>query len=142
MFKADLSENQITPESVFWQRRRFIKNFAMASAAIPLAGVAKGRTEPDYSGQSLKKELSSEYVVTHHNNFYEFSTDKKKPSKMAKNFNPGLDWKIKITGAVNKPGDYTLEDIFLQSTTRRKNISTSLCRGVVNGGSLARFRIG
>ena len=112
MFKADLKENQITPESVFWQRRRFIKNFTLASAALPLAGMANGQSKPDFSGLSLKKELSSEYVVTHHNNFYEFSTDKKKPSKMAKNFNPGLDWKIKVTGAVNKPGDYALEDIF------------------------------
>ena len=118
-FKSDLKENQVTSESIFWERRRFIRQFALASASLSLGnyafagndGVASGPAKVDYSGQSLNSELSSEYVVTHHNNFYEFSTDKKKPSKMAESFKPGNDWKIEIGGEVNKPGKYTLEDV-------------------------------
>ena len=75
LMKEKLVESQVTPEKVFWNRRKFISNFALAGASIgylnslPLSAKAQ-----DLRGQDLKSELSSEYVVTHHNNFYEFST--------------------------------------------------------------------
>jgi len=108
-----LTENQVTSESVFWNRREFVKRFSMGAAfASSMGGVQVfGQSDAPYSGESLRSELSSEYVITHHNNFYEFSTSKEKPAQMAKSFNPGLDWKVEITGEVEAPGTYTLEDI-------------------------------
>lgn len=106
----NVSESEVTAENIFWNRRKFIKGVtagaALSAGAIPLPGMAN-----DFAGTDLKSELSSEFVITHHNNFYEFSTDKQKPAKMAKNFNPGLDWQVEISGEVEKPGTYTLEDI-------------------------------
>ncbi len=103
MFKSKLKDYQVTPESIFWNRRDFIKKLGLTAASAPLSSLAFAESKPDYSGSELNSELSSEYVITHHNNFYEFSTDKKKPSKLAESFKPGNDWKVKVEGHVNKP---------------------------------------
>lgn len=106
----NMSESQVTAEHIFWNRRQLIKGLgagaALSAGISPLQALAEG-----YTGSDLKSELSSEFVITHHNNFYEFSTDKQKPAKMAKNFKPGKDWQVEISGEVEKPGTYTLEDI-------------------------------
>ena len=106
-------EHQTTPESVFWNRRQFIQKFGLGAAFMGAysAGMRPAFAEERFAGAELKSELSSEYVITHHNNFYEFSTGKEKPAEMAKNFNPGNDWKVEIGGEVEAPGNYTLEDI-------------------------------
>ena len=105
-----IKENQVTSESVFNSRRTFIKGFVGSSlaSAIPL-GINLNAKE--ISRFSTTEPLSSEFVVNNHNNFYEFSTKKNKVAELAKDFNPGHDWKVQISGAVEKPGNYTLEDI-------------------------------
>lgn len=109
---ASIKENQITPENMFWSRRKFIRNFSLSTlGTTAFGGLLIQAAQADSSAFTTAEPLSSEYVVTHHNNFYEFSTSKSKPSEMAKDFNPGLDWKVSITGEIENPGDYTLEDI-------------------------------
>jgi len=111
---SSMKENQVTAEKIFWNRRQFINNFALSSAGLALGASAFSNDANAFSkdsGFTTAEPLSSEYVVTHHNNFYEFSTSKSKPANMAKNFNPSNDWKVKISGEIEKPGDYTLEDI-------------------------------
>lgn len=109
---ATIKEFQITPENVFWDRREFIKKFTVSAlGASTLGGSLLHASQNSNTGFTTAEPLSSEYVVTHHNNFYEFSTSKSKPAEMAKNFNPGNDWKVSISGEVEKPGDYTLEDM-------------------------------
>lgn len=116
-----MNESQITPESIFWNRREFIKKFGVASAASSVLSSsmiqASAKVE---SGFTTAEPLSSEYVVTHYNNFYEFSTSKDKPARLAKNFKPGNDWKVKISGEVEKPGDYTLEDILANTDSEER----------------------
>ncbi|MGX5173593.1 protein-methionine-sulfoxide reductase catalytic subunit MsrP [Aliikangiella sp. IMCC44653] len=108
--KIAINESLVTSEKVFWKRRDFIRQMGLAAgiASIPLVSKAN---EVNLSGQSLRNELSSEFVITHHNNFYEFSTNKQKPATLAKNFQPGLDWQVEIGGELEKPANYTLEDI-------------------------------
>ncbi len=102
---------QITPEQAFWDRRSFLKKLGYSALAGAGISVFSGHSaQPNTSKFSTAEPLSSEYVVTHHNNFYEFSTSKSKPAELAKNFNPGNDWNIKVSGLVEKPGEYTLED--------------------------------
>ncbi len=105
-------DSQLTPEVAFWDRRSFIKSLgysALAGAGLSsLNTLASEAAAIDYS---TTEPLSSEYVVTHHNNFYEFSTSKSKPAELATNFNPSNDWKVSISGLVEKPGEYTLDDI-------------------------------
>lgn len=107
-----IKDNQITSESIFWKRREFIKNLSLSAMGVSqISGALLQASVKDVTGFTTAEPLSSEYVVTHHNNFYEFSTSKSKPAEMAKNFKPGLDWKVSITGEIEKPGIYTLEDI-------------------------------
>jgi sulfoxide reductase catalytic subunit YedY len=111
---SSIKENEVTSEQIFWNRRQFINDFGLSCTGLALgASVFSNRANAfsTNTGFTTAEPLSTEYVVTHHNNFYEFSTNKSKPAKMAKNFNPGNDWKVKISGEVEKPGDYTLEDI-------------------------------
>ncbi|WP_444998038.1 protein-methionine-sulfoxide reductase catalytic subunit MsrP [Aliikangiella sp. IMCC44359] len=110
---GDEKESSVTPEQVFWNRRNFIKQLSIGAVYAGATG-SQGvwaQSAPDYSGHDLKDQLSSEFVVTHHNNFYEFSTDKQKPAKMAKSFQPGNDWQVEISGEVEKAGRFTLENI-------------------------------
>jgi len=107
-----IKDSQVTSESLFWKRREFIKNLSLsAMGASQIAGTLLQAAAQDATGFTTAEPLSSEYVVTHHNNFYEFSTSKSKPAEMAKNFKPDLDWKVSITGEIEKPGNYSLEDI-------------------------------
>ncbi len=107
-----IKDNQITPESTFWRRREFIKHLSLSAMGVSsITGSLLQAAMKDTTGFTTAEPMSSEYVVTHHNNFYEFSTSKSKPAEMAKNFNPGLDWKVSITGEIEKPGTYSLEDI-------------------------------
>jgi len=122
-----MKESQITPEHVFWNRRDFIKKMALSTVGTSLATSSFIRAKSrEAQGFETIEPLSSEYVVTHHNNFYEFSTSKDKPAKLAKDFNPGNDWKVSISGEVEKPGDYTLEDI-LKWTQNEERIYRLRC---------------
>jgi len=118
---SDFKDYQITCEDTFWSRREVIKNLAMSTAGASIVGSSflhsSEKVNPLFS---TNETLSSEYVVTNHNNFYEFSTSKSKPANLAKDFNPGNDWKVKISGAVEKPGDYTLEDILKWSNIEER----------------------
>jgi len=107
-----IKDNQITPQEAFWDRRAFLKNLGltMVSGSTLLPRITLSATD-SRSVFTTSEPLSSEYVVTHHNNFYEFSTSKSKPAKLASKFKPGNDWKVAISGLVAKPGEYTLEDI-------------------------------
>ena len=107
-------DNQITAEGSFWNRRRFIQNLGLsglAAGSLPSTALLAAMDHPVNRGFNTAEPLSTENVVTHYNNFYEFSTSKRKPAELAVNFNPGHDWKVEISGEIEKPGHYTLEDI-------------------------------
>ncbi len=123
-----VKEHQVTPESVFWKRREFIRQFALSSVVLASGSslAFTEKTTSKYAGLELKNELSSEYVVTHHNNFYEFSTDKERPAELAKNFNPGSDWSVNIGGEVELAGKFGLEDL-LKWTSQEERIYRLRC---------------
>ncbi|WP_027857367.1 protein-methionine-sulfoxide reductase catalytic subunit MsrP [Marinobacterium jannaschii] len=131
--KADkIKPSEITSESVYLNRRRFMQGLA-GTAALIAAGSARAIPEydldsdlPRYPGPdwlqgllrasepnaafSSQEDLAPYHSVISHNNFYEFGTGKKDPAKNAQNFNTD-PWKVEISGEVDKPGVYNLEDI-------------------------------
>jgi sulfoxide reductase catalytic subunit YedY len=121
-----LKEYQVTDERIFWNRREFIQRFSgtiLAASALSPSIVAASQAVPlkDTSNRfDTAEPLSSEHVVTHHNNFYEFSTSKSKPAELAVNFKPGNDWTVEIGGEVENPGKYTLEDIIKRTTIEER----------------------
>ena len=49
--------------------------------------------------------------IVNYNNYYEFSTNKEAVAGLAKDFKP-YPWQIEVTGLVNKPAIFDLEDIY------------------------------
>ena len=122
---SEVKSSDITPKSVYLDRRRFLQTAAVAgagvafgtiapnvfAAAIPakrvkLPGVEKSR----WNLASLGGEKLTQYgPITHYNNFYEFGTGKSDPFDNAQTLKT-KPWSLTVDGAVEKPGVYDLED--------------------------------
>jgi len=110
---ADIKPSEITPESVYHDRRKFMKHALLASAALAVDAMmpawAKRWSELDKSKYSTGDSPNSFEDITTYNNFYEFGTGKEDPVKNAVNFNP-KPWSIAVEGECNKQGVYDLDD--------------------------------
>jgi len=120
----DVPSSEITPESVYLNRRNFIAAAAVGVAGAALAPRALRAFEDDDQEiparfQNMRSELderlNSYRDVTTYNNFYEFGTDKSDPSRNSGDFRP-RPWTVSIGGHVNKPGDYALDDLLSPHT--------------------------
>ena len=68
------------------------------------------------SGPYTTNEVMTPYEdITTYNNFFEYGTAKGDPSRYARNFEIE-PWSVEITGEVNNPGIYALEDILRPHT--------------------------
>jgi sulfoxide reductase catalytic subunit YedY len=103
---ADIASSEITPESVYLDRRRFMSSLA-AGAAAALAPGSLAAAENTTAAQ--QEELTPLKDVTTYNNFYEFGTDKADPSKNAHTLRT-RPWSVAVEGHVAKPATYNLED--------------------------------
>ena len=121
-----LPESSVTPESVFWNRRRFLK--AMGAATIGSAGLLYGksltagspmmdeiaalpRIEVERNAKySTISQFTKESIAAKYNNFYEFSRDKDDVWEHAKAFKP-RPWQIEVSGLVEKPRIYDIDDL-------------------------------
>jgi len=112
--------SDITPESVFLNRRSLIKSATVAavagSTAIPSTSASAGQAaeQPlDYAPQEehpLTSEQTPIEAVTSYNNFYEFGTDKSDPARHAHTMTTD-PWSVKVGGLVANPGKLHLEDL-------------------------------
>ena len=122
---ADIPSSEITPERIYLDRRRFMKEAAKAAAAVAAApaalAAAQGRNrgpatiaeEMDGSaGRTLQEELTPYEDVTTYNNFYEFGTSKEDPSQNSGSFEP-RPWTLEVGGHCENGGTYGLEE-FIQ----------------------------
>ncbi|MBI4427752.1 MAG: protein-methionine-sulfoxide reductase catalytic subunit MsrP [Ignavibacteriales bacterium] len=115
----DLKPSEITPESLYYNRREWIR---MASAA--LGGMAFGSLvwqdtisapcqeyKPKAKGPyDTDEKLNSYKDITTYNNYYEFGTDKSDPAENSGPFKP-KPWTVAVEGHVKKPATYNLEDL-------------------------------
>ena len=119
----DLTYADVTPQSVYLDRRKFLQAMGIvgaaaaagrglfdlalppqtAFAATPLTGLIK-------SPFSTTEKQNSLNDVTHYNNFYEFGTDKGDPAKNSQNFKTS-PWTVSVEGEVAKPRKFTMEEI-------------------------------
>ncbi len=111
---ADVQPSEITPKSVYMDRRRFMKNSLLTGALLAADAMfpawAKRWPKLPASPYNTDEKLTSFEDVTTYNNFYEFGTGKRDPHKQAKDFNP-RPWSITVEGECNKPGTFDLDDI-------------------------------
>ncbi|MEH6630110.1 MAG: protein-methionine-sulfoxide reductase catalytic subunit MsrP [Halopseudomonas aestusnigri] len=132
----ELKENQATSESVYLNRRSFIKKAALGSAVLS-AGMIAGceeqsaeataaapvKSQPSSLDPSAKyypaarndaykldRELSLEELATTYNNYYEFGSSKNIHEK-AQSL-PIRPWSIAIDGMVEKEMNLDIDDLF------------------------------
>ena len=118
----DVPASEITPSAAFAGRRRALRLAGVGTAAA-LLRTAAARAETasgDPHAQKLAAVTNRRYVVmekltsyedvTHYNNFYEFGTDKRDPSKNAQTLRT-RPWQVAIEGEVRHPGVYGIDDL-------------------------------
>ncbi len=105
-WKNTLKDHQTTPEHIYMNRRQLMRG-AAGLGLIGVAGAAQA------AGTDL--EPNSYDDITSYNNYYEFGTGKDDPAKYAKSLNTA-NWTVKIDGMVDRPADYTFEDIMARMT--------------------------
>ena len=115
---ADLPYSEVTPEAVYRSRREFMAAAAAgvvgavacvgadgaAQAALPAAKKSPLSVDPAVD------PLTTFEQITAYNNFYEFGTGKDDPARYAHRLTT-KPWSVKVDGLVNKPGDYSVEDL-------------------------------
>lgn len=116
-----IPSSEITPESVYLNRRSFIQAGAVSALALAgtksVADTTTGGLPLDYraAGQSDGAFFTDEAQtpaadVSSYCNFYEFGTGKTDPASYAHEMS--IDpWELEVVGEVNKPGKLHLEDI-------------------------------
>ena len=115
---SDVRGSEITPKSVYLDRRRFLRAAAVAGAGAamaPLALAGSARAGAKLTGvvkgpYSTDEEQTKYESVTSYNNFYEFGTGKGDPARYSRNFKT-KPWSVAVEGAVAKPAVYGFEDL-------------------------------
>jgi sulfoxide reductase catalytic subunit YedY len=114
---GDIRSSEITPKSLYLNRRKFLAGTALAGAAavagvglrelaFPSAAQADGGGNAKVDGIQKSPFSTTEAAtpykdVTHYNNYYEFSTDKEGPASLAAHFRT-RPWTVTIDGLVPK----------------------------------------
>ena len=109
-WKNTLTETDVTPETVYLNRRQLMGG----AAGIGLAGLA---------GPAMAQEDALEPNewddITTYNNFYEFGTGKDDPARNAHALTTD-PWSVKIDGMVDNPGEFAFEDIMARMTVEER----------------------
>lgn len=118
---ADIRSFEITGESIYLQRRKFIQRAVGTGIAGAILTTAPSLVFADDKDKyaKLKKVIPGNYStdeeltpfddITSYNNFYEFGTDKRDPAANSGQFKT-RPWSITIEGECEKPGTYNLDD--------------------------------
>jgi methionine sulfoxide reductase catalytic subunit len=123
-----ISPREITPASVYFNRRAFIRAGILAASAVA-TGLVYLRLNPVPKGGIKTAPLQQLTVatnaadgfrvtdaetplesITHYNNFYEFSTDKEEVAPNAAGFDT-KGWQVSVDGLVRKPRVFAIEDL-------------------------------
>jgi sulfoxide reductase catalytic subunit YedY len=120
---GNLTRAEITPKSVYLNRRQILRAMGLAGAAVVGSKVLSHLAFPPLSVNagtrlnvtvkspfSTTEKINSFEDVTHYNNFYEFGTDKSDPSKNSQKFHT-TPWTVSVEGEVKKPAKYSMDDI-------------------------------
>jgi methionine sulfoxide reductase catalytic subunit len=125
-----ISASEITPPSVYFNRRNFIRTGIVAATAVAtgvvyrklnhvstrtvktaaIQGLTQATNAAADSGFTVNEPETSFQDITHYNNYYEFSTDKQAVADASTNFQT-KGWQVTVGGLVNKPRVFELDEI-------------------------------
>lgn len=119
----DIRSSEITPKSLYLNRRKFLAGAAFAGASAALGVGLKEAIFPPtkaFAGNKINGIQKSPFSttetitpyndVTHYNNYYEFGTSKEEPAQLAQKFRT-RPWKVKIDGQVEKKQELQVDEI-------------------------------
>jgi methionine sulfoxide reductase catalytic subunit len=114
--------DEITPEELYFSRRKFLKLVGLVgvTAALAACGIKPTPTPAAESSSSLETVASNTLlsgdtltpyeIVTNYNNFYEFSLSKEDVAEKAQGF-VSSPWVLSIEGLVDRPLEISVEDL-------------------------------
>jgi sulfoxide reductase catalytic subunit YedY len=137
-----ISDREITPPSVYFNRRQFMQAGIAAASTIATASIYRRfnpakvqtattepltalqqATEPEEEllsrGWRVNEDQTPESSVLTYNNFYEFTTEKEGVAAAARNFKTD-GWQLIVDGMVNKPKTFTVDDLHAISAPQER----------------------
>lgn len=111
--KTAIPASEITDPLIFQQRRTLIKSLMAMTASSLLPVSANDSNTP------LLLTPTDAELVKNYTNYYEFALDKESSTKLAQAL-PTNNWSVEISGEVENPGHYYLEDILRQQTLEER----------------------
>jgi sulfoxide reductase catalytic subunit YedY len=117
---VQIDPSEITPKRLYLSRRQFIGTagitlagaLALAACRGNVPGSATPTVPPNYSSPTtdeLGSPINSFQDISHYNNYYEFTTSKEAVAELVSDF-PTSPWSVEVSGLVNKPKTYSIED--------------------------------
>ncbi|AFZ34599.1 oxidoreductase molybdopterin binding protein [Stanieria cyanosphaera PCC 7437] len=126
-----LSESQVTPERLYYNRRRFLKTL-ITTSILPLAGCQQSNSTNNKSSTptaletslnlpkiesfqtnsafaQVNRPVTEEKVAGQYNNFYEYGGTK--AIWMDAQKLPTENWQVEVTGLVKNPRTYDIDDL-------------------------------
>ena len=132
---SDVLPSEITPESIYRDRRRFLRTSALAAAGTLLApgwSVAKPMEDLEPLGDlpgsdfSTDEALNTFEEITTYNNFYEFGSGKEDPMRLAPGRLEHRPWTVTVSGEAGNTGEFGFED-FMSGLTVEERIYRLRC---------------
>lgn len=121
-----IKSSEITPETVYLNRRNFIRAGVFAGTTLATAGIYKYFNPPPAPEAITSKienivpsndvpkiadeKLNTFEEITNYNNYYEFSTTKTAVARYAKDF-VTRPWTIEVGGLAQKPKTFGIEEL-------------------------------
>src|SRR3989454_257139 len=129
---AEISSSEITPKNLYLNRRKFLAGTVISGAAavagmrlreiaVP-SNVVQANTKIDgiqKSSFSTTEKITPLKDVSNYNNYYEFSTDKYEPAKLAKDFKT-QPWSVTIDGQVKKKQVLDVDTVMKMATPEER----------------------
>jgi methionine sulfoxide reductase catalytic subunit len=110
---ADLRYSDVTPKSLYVNRRRFLAagSAVVGAWALPTpAGATMKLNNVVKSNYKVDEKITPKEDITTYNNYYEFGTGKDEPARYANTLRPS-PWQVQVGGLVDKPKTYDLDSI-------------------------------
>jgi sulfoxide reductase catalytic subunit YedY len=120
----DIKSSEITPESVYLNRRNFIRAALVAGTTLA-TGLTYRLFNPPPAKETVTAEIkdikqpaefktedkpNSFEEITNYNNYYEFSTDKRSVARKAEGF-VTRPWTVEVGGLVGKPKVFDIDEL-------------------------------
>lgn len=123
--KNAIPSSEITDPLIFKQRRNLIKT--LLAVSVTGASLSSWATTTKHAWTNLPKgefsnpslTPSAAELVKNYTNYYEFAFDKEHATQLAQALRTD-PWSVEISGEVEKPGTYHLEDILRQQTLQER----------------------